>query len=747
MRYARLRGRLKERQSHQSAILMLVVSVGFLSASRLSAQTFTTLYSFTGGSDGAQPHAELVLSGSILYGTTSMGGAGGAGSVFAINTNGTGFKVLHSFLGSDGASPYASLLLSGNTLYGTASAGGASGSGVVFVLNTNGTGYNVLYSFTRPSGASGFLGFPTNSDGCFPWGGLIRSGDTLYGTTIRGGATSGQGTVFALSTNGTGFKTLHSFTVADGRGSPTARLSLSGNVLYGTAAGTDAYYGSVFAINTDGTGFKTLHYFTGDTSTNGAWPYAGVIISDETLYGAVLGATSPLSVNSDPIQGAVFMLNTGGTGFTNLHLFTPLSGPNLTNNDGFGPRGTLVLAGDTLYGTAVLGGAASGGTLFAVKTNGTDFTTLYNFIFPGTTGPSPHAGVIVSGTTLYGTTLRGGTLGQGSIFSFSLTPVKPAITQQPLSRTNIAGTAASFTVMATGPAPLSYQWLKGTNAMQQQSNSTLTLTNVSDADSASYSIIVSNAAGSVTSTPATLTVIDAPLITQQPLSRTNIAGTIASFSVMATGTAPLSYQWLKSNSPLAQRTGSTLTLTNVSDADAASYRVLITNIAGKVTSSPANLTILDPPLITKQPLSQTNITGTTATFSVVATGTAPLSYQWFKGASPISQQKSSTLSLTNVSDADAASYSVVITNAAGKVASTAAKLTVTNRPQMTISEVGTNVVLSWATNVAGFELQSSMNLGSGAVWATVSASPVVVDGQKKVTNPVVGTQQFYRLSQ
>ena len=621
-----------------------------LTTERAGGQTFTTLYSFTGNSDGAQPHSSLVLMGNTLYGTTP-GGSANSGTVFALTTNGTSFRVLHSFTGKDGAMPYAPLLLSSDTLYGTTTAGGASGNGAIFALNTNGMGFKVLYSFTQPSGSSGFLGFPVNNDGAAPFGGLTLLGDTLYGTTTRGGMTSGQGTVFALNTNGTGFRTLHSFTVASDGGGPTAGLMISSNLLYGTTEGSDAYNGTVFVVKNDGSSFRTLHYFSG--GSDGAWPYAGVVLSGGTLFGAAMGATG-LGPNAYSTQGEVFKVNIDGTGFTNLHLFTPT--PALTNVDGDSPASTLVLAGDTLFGTASLGGAGGGGTLFAVKTNGTGFTTLYNF------GGNPNAGLILLGNTLFGTTLGGGSFGHGSVFSFSLTPVKPVITQQPLSRTNIAGSIASFSVVAAGPAPLSYEWLKGTNSMPKHGDSTLILTNVSDADAALYSVIVSNA-------------------------------------------------------------------------------------AGKVTSTPATLTVLDPPLITRQPFSGTNIAGNAATLSVAATGTPPLAYQWWKGPSPLLQQRNSTLTLTNVSDADAASYSVVVTNAAGKATSASAKLTVIDRLNVTISSSGKNVILTWPNNFTGFNLQSSTTL-SPPIWTTNNlAAPVVINGQNTITNPISGTQQFFRLVQ
>src|SRR6185503_7790121 len=155
-----------------------------------------------------------------------------------VNTDGTSFTNLHNFTAisgslftnSDGANPFAALLLSGSTLYGTASGGGSSGNGTVFKINTDGTGFTNLHSFTGDSGSNATV---TNSDGAEPHAGLILLGNTLYGTA-SGGGSSGNGTVFAVNTDGTGFTTLHSFTGSDGD-SPVAGLILSGNTLYGTA--------------------------------------------------------------------------------------------------------------------------------------------------------------------------------------------------------------------------------------------------------------------------------------------------------------------------------------------------------------------------------------------------------------------------------------------------------------------------------------------------------------------------------
>jgi uncharacterized repeat protein (TIGR03803 family) len=375
----------------------LIAGLGLIPAGRLTAQTFTILHSFTGGGDGANPLAGLILSGNTLYGTASSGGSSGRGTVFKVNTDGTGFTNLHSFIlnGSDGGVPRAGLIVSGNTLYGTASQGGSSSAGMVFKLNTDGTGFTNLHSFA--------LG----SDGANPYAGLVLSGITLYGTTYNGGS-SGTGTAFAVNTNGTGYTNLRSFTAvssatnSDGA-NPSDVLILSGNTLYGTAAnGGNFSRGTVFAVNTNGTAFTNLHNFT---YADGANPSAGLTLSGSTLYGATV-------VGGSTGYGVVFKVNTNGSGFTNLHEFGL--------GDGTYPEAGLILSGNTLYGTASGGGSSAQGTVFQVNTDGTGFTNLHNFTFSNSDGVAPQAGLILSGNTLYGTTYGGGSSSAGTVFSLSL---------------------------------------------------------------------------------------------------------------------------------------------------------------------------------------------------------------------------------------------------------------------------------------------------------------------------------------
>ncbi|HZM05455.1 MAG TPA: immunoglobulin domain-containing protein [Candidatus Saccharimonadales bacterium] len=168
-----------------------------------------------------------------------------------------------------------------------------------------------------------------------------------------------------------------------------------------------------------------------------------------------------------------------------------------------------------------------------------------------------------------------------------------------------------------------------------------------------------------------------PAITSGPFGQTAIAGASAVFSVTDSSTAPTILQWYKGAAALAGATNSTLVLASVLDANAGQYRVVISNAGGSVTSSVAGLTIIDPPKITSQPVAQSVLSGATASFQVVATGTQPLLYQWYDGSLLLSGATNTALNLPPVSTANAGSYYVTVQNTAGLVTSINASLSVT----------------------------------------------------------------------
>jgi len=177
-----------------------------------------------------------------LYGTSANGGTAGYGTFFKINTDGTGFANVHSF--SYPFSPNGGSTLLGSTVYGTVPEKN-DGWGAVFAINVDGTTFTNLHGFWPRSFTYPYY----NDDGVDPVAGLILSGSTLYGTAWLGGS-SGNGTVFALKTDGTGFITLHTFSGGSDGANPSAGLILSGNTLYGTAYyGGSAGNGTVFSLS------------------------------------------------------------------------------------------------------------------------------------------------------------------------------------------------------------------------------------------------------------------------------------------------------------------------------------------------------------------------------------------------------------------------------------------------------------------------------------------------------------------
>jgi len=392
-----------------------------LSAASVPAQVYNTLHSF--GSvyrDGTGPLTGLALHGNTLYGTTVSGGTNYNGTVFKVNTDGTGYATLLSL--SNSVVPEGDMVLIGTTIFGTMFTGGSANGGSVFKINTDGSGYAEFYSFSdmMPS-------FPgTNSDGNRPQGGLVTDGSTLYGTTTYGG-TNGNGTVFRINTDGSRFAVIKTFSPTflgtnnvsnnilinsgtNGDGArPTGRLVLDGNTLYGTTFHGGTSNGVVFAMQTDGSGYTVLKYFPGltgvGTNGDGAGPYAGLTLRGDTLYGVTDGGGAWS-------YGTVYGLKTNSTGFAKLHDFQ--------FGDGTYPIGSLFLDGGTLYGTTQAGGASNRGTIFMVLTNGADFTVLRNLDV--NSGYDCKPPFILIGSTFYGAAAAGGTNGGGAIFGLAVLP-------------------------------------------------------------------------------------------------------------------------------------------------------------------------------------------------------------------------------------------------------------------------------------------------------------------------------------
>jgi hypothetical protein len=267
---------------------------------------------------------------------------------------------------------------------------------------------------------------------------------------------------------------------------------------------------------------------------------------------------------------------------------------------------------------------------------------------------------------------------------------RPVISVPPQSQTALSGGEVTFSVSASSAFDLTYQWQKNSVNITGATNATLTLAAVTANSAGSYRVIVSNAYASTTSSAATLMVNTStgkPSITTAPVSQTNSIGGTVTLTVVAGGTAPLHYQWKFNGTAIPGATNATLTLAGLTRADQGSYTVVVTNSLGSVESAAATLTVLAVlPAIAVQPSTQTAVAGATVAFTVVATGTEPLSYQWYfngnvlENDSHVSGASTATLTLTGAGFADAGSYTVKVSNEAGSATSQAAALTILPAP-------------------------------------------------------------------
>jgi uncharacterized repeat protein (TIGR03803 family) len=405
-----------------------------------SAQTLTTLDSFTGGVNGAFPSGTLIQGiDGYLYGT-SEGGLGegeGSGTVFRVTAAGE-LRTLYAFCTKSGC-PDGSSAVGGlvegpdGSFYGTTNSGGANGRGTVFKITPKGA-LTTIYNFCSQ---------PSCTDGESPaFGSLLWSNGAFYGTTQQGG-TGGTGTIFKISSSGV-LTTLHSFcseqNCTDGGTPSVGLIQGTDGLFYGEAdLGGANQQGTLYQISRDGT-FKTIYAFCSlSDCADGNEPIAGLVqASDGNFY----GTTSGLGGFGSTPYGTVFRITPSGT-LTTLHVFDYTDGS-------WG--GTMIQATDgNLYGTTWHGGLFGRGTLFTITLNGT-LTTIYNFCSQSSCadGDTPISGLLQeTNGKFYGTTELGGAnqvcdgFTCGTIFSLSA-GLAPFVKAQPTagkvnSRVSILG--------------------------------------------------------------------------------------------------------------------------------------------------------------------------------------------------------------------------------------------------------------------------------------------------------------------
>lgn len=266
---------------------------------------------------------------------------------------------------------------------------------------------------------------------------------------------------------------------------------------------------------------------------------------------------------------------------------------------------------------------------------------------------------------------------------------KPRITTAPVAVAANQADNISFSVIASGYAPLLYQWQKNNVDIPGANTATLNLANVQVPDIASYRVRITNDAGTIYSAAVKLTVSSAPFIRTQPVDLHLVGGASGRFSVVAAGDPRLTYQWLFEGNPIPGATGTTLTVKGLPSA-VGNYRVQITNPKGVELSAPAALAIYDRPIIVTNPVGATVRAGDPLVLSVVATGTS-LSYQWQFKRVNVSGANSPTLDLSPIGWFDAGAYRCIVSNPAATATSREAVIKVLSPPIITTEPADTKV--------------------------------------------------------
>ena len=276
----------------------------------------------------------------------------------------------------------------------------------------------------------------------------------------------------------------------------------------------------------------------------------------------------------------------------------------------------------------------------------------------------------------------------------------PVITGQPTNKTVVASSNATFSVTATGDDPLRYQWIFNGNSLPGQTNASLSLQNVQPSQQGTYRVLVLNNAGSVASSNAVLSVRIPVRITQQPQNATAHLGASVIFVVQVSSSTGVAYQWRKNGIALSGKTDSFLSITNISQGDAGTYDVVVSDSLTSVPSAPAQLTVLLVPEILSQPI---NLTVTVLTSPVNVTNTVsaasgtPLRYQWYFNGAPLAvttnipSVTSPSLVIMNVQLGNAGDYFVVVCDNFSCVTSVTVRLTVNTRAAFTVTPVNQTV--------------------------------------------------------
>ncbi len=560
--------------------------------------------------------------------------------------------------------------------------------GVDFDLNRQ----NVRYCVT-PEYPSGTYAYFVTID---------ASGNTVFPDVINqeyfGTAAVGQGTVNSIS------ESVTEYADAGPASAITVTAAASGS---NVALAWNSAEGATYKIESspDNSTWTTLS----STTTSGGLTTNFTATTNTNYYRVTLTALATYD------SGGTYGTPVGKT--ASVLYGTPATAPSITTH----PANATVTVGNSVTFTVVATGT---GTLsYQWKKAGAAISgatsASYSIVSPALSDAGSYTVTVTNSV--------GSTTSNAATLTVNSASVAPSITTQPAGQTVAVGSSVTFTVVASGTAPLSYQWSKGGSAIGGAASASYTIASAQAADSGSYSVAVVNSLGSVTSNAVTLTVngtATAPAITGQPSNATIAAGAGATFTVTASGTTPLTYQWSKNSAAISGATSASYSIASAQASDAGSYTCVVTNSAGSATTTAATLTVTTGatvPGITTQPASATVTAGSAATFTVLAGGTAPLTYQWYKNSVAISSATAATYSIASAQSTDAGSYVCVVSNSAGSTGTNAATLTVSTA--------------AVAPSIATQPASATVAVGGSAVFTVVAngTAPLTYQWYKGVT--------------
>ncbi len=452
--------------------------------------------------------------------------------------------------------------------------------------------------------------------------------------------------------------------------------------------GSGAAIGDLGGLTKAGSGMLVLtasNYFNGPTVVNaGVLTVNGTNTFDQSTFGVGAVAVYGGALNGNGVVGGPVTVKNGGTiapgtSVGTLTLATSLSMESgsfgsfeVTNAPGAGDllvvQGNLSIQPNSTIQLSVLGTALEAGSYPLIQYTGTK---------SGSFNSTP---IILSGAINGSYAIDDSTPGQIRLVVIP----QVVITSQPANAVVSTNDPATFTVIATGAAPLTYQWYRYADALGNSpvaqtdaTNASFTILNAQGLDTGFYGVVVTNAYNSVASQVVSLLVGDlAPIITG-PTNKTVIAGNNVTFNTtVVIANPPAAFQWQTNGVDVPGATDASLTLNNVPfTLDGTVVSVIATNSAGSATNN-ATLTVIVTPVITPQPTNLTVNVGDTATLVSGATGVPTPALQWFKNGVALAGETSGTLSIANVQGANIGNYTLVASNSAGVVTSSSVKLTV-----------------------------------------------------------------------